>query len=581
VRFPCRGVVLSLLLMTCMTGGTRSEEPQRPEHPLRFVNKSAEAGIVMPTTNGDLTRDWIIDTLGSGAALLDYDRDGDLDIYVANGSTVDPIPKGREPLPYLYRNEGNGRFSEVAADAGLAAAYWGFGVTAADYDNDGDQDLYVTAWGPNHLYRNNGDGTFTDVAREAGVDDDRYGTSTAFLDYDHDGLLDLYVVNYVTFDPAKIPRRGDPNSPCTFRGLTVMCGPHGLPGAVDVLYHNNGDGTFTDVSKQAGILAEGGWFGLGVVTADVDGDGWTDILVANDSTPNQFYRNQHDGTFVDDGVMTGFAYSNDGREQAGMGIEVADIDQDGDLDIFVTNFSHDYCTLNINDGSGFLEDVSVRVGLVEPTVRFLGWGTALFDAENDGDIDILIGNGHVYPQVEAADIGTSYMQRKQLFENRGNLRFQEVQPDGGALEQPGLSRGLAAGDIDGDGDIDLFLTNNNGVPDLIMNESSSGTWLGVHLVGTASNRDGLGARVTVKAGGKQWMAERHGGGSFLSSGDPTVHFGLGAVERIDAVEIRWPSGLTQTLPSPAPNQVVTALEPAGPQSPPPSPKSASGKNNPS
>ncbi len=247
----------------------------------------------------------------------------------------------------------------------------------------------------------------------------------------------------------------------------------------------------------------------------------------------------------------------------------------------MTNFSHDYCTLNINDGTGFLEDVSVRVGLVEPTVRFLGWGTALFDAENDGDIDIFIGNGHVYPQVEEADIGTSYMQRKQLFENKGNLTFQEVQPDGGALEEPGLSRGLAAGDIDGDGDIDLFLTNNNGVPDLIVNESTSGSWLGVRLIGTASNREGLGARVIVKAGGRKWMAERHGGGSFLSSGDPTVHFGLGTVQQVDEVEIRWPSGVTQTLSSPGINKVVTALEPPGSQPPPVTPKSASGKNNPS
>jgi len=580
VRSVPVGVALALVAVVSLSGRVFPAEPQR-ETRFRFVNLSNDAGILGHTTNGDLTRDWIIDTLGSGAALLDFDGDGDTDIYVANGSMVEGIVPGKEPLPYLYRNDGNEKFTDVAAAAGLAVPFWGFGVTAADYDNDGDPDLYVTAWGPNHLYRNNGDGTFTDVSREAGVDDDRYGASTAFLDYDHDGLLDLYVTNYVTFDPAKIPRRADPNSPCTFRGLTVMCGPHGLPGAVDVLYHNNGDGTFTDVSRQAGILAEGGWFGLGVATADIDGDGWTDILVANDSTPNQFYRNQHDGTFVDDGLMSGFAYSNDGREQAGMGIETADIDQDGDLDIFVTNFSHDYCTLNLNDGKGFLEDVSVRVGLVEPTVRFLGWGTALFDAENDGDIDIFIGNGHVYPQVEEADIGTSYMQRKQLFENRGNLTFVEVEPDGGAISQPGLSRGVAAGDIDGDGDIDLFVTNNNGQPDLIMNESKSGAWLGVRLVGTASNREGLGARVTVKAAGKKWMAERRGGGSFLSSGDPVVHFGLGTAERVDQVEIRWPSGRTQIIESPALNQVITALEPGGSSGGAPAAKSASGKNNPS
>ena len=563
----------TVLLCASVSAAASDTPPSR----IRFLDRAKAAGIVMETVNGDLQRNYILETLGSGAALFDYDRDDDLDLYVANGSQLEPFAAGAEPLGHLYRNDGKGHFKDVTKGSGLEIPFWGLGVAAGDYDNDGDPDLLATAWGPDHLFRNNGDGTFTDVAVEAGLNDDRLGASAAFVDYDADGLLDLFVANYVTFDPAKIPKKGDTSSSCTFRGLTVMCGPHGLPGAVDALYHNNGDGTFTDVSAAAGLFMGGIYYGLGVVTGDVDGDGRVDILVANDSTPNHLYRNLGGGKFSDDAIMAGFAYSNDGREQAGMGIDAADIDQDGDLDVFITNFSHDYSTLRLNDGKGFLEDVSVRIGLVEPTIRTLGWGTLMFDMENDGDLDIFIANGHVYPEVDKADIGTTYRQHSKIFENLGDLKLREVLPapgnDFGAVD---LHRSVAGGDIDGDGDIDLFVTVLNGQPELLINESAPGSWLGVRLVGHATNRDGVGARVTVRAGGRVWMAQREGGRSYLSASDPRLHFGLGSAQKVDGVEIAWPSGMKQSIPAPPINTVITVEEPAGNAA-----NSASGKSDPS
>lgn len=538
---------------------------------IRFVNRATESGITIRTTNGNPERNYIIEAIGGGAALLDFDGDDDLDLYVVNGALLEPDAATPPATSAFYRNDGSGRFTDITRATGLAElSFWGFGAATGDYDNDGDPDLHVTAWGPDHLFRNNADGTFTDVGRDAGVDDGRYGTSAAFLDYDADGDLDLYVANYVTFDPAAVPRKGDPDSPCTFRGLTVMCGPHGIPGAADALYRNNADGTFTDVSEETGLFTQGGYYGLGVVTTDVNLDGLIDILVANDSTPNHYYRNLGNGRFNDDAVIAGFAYSNDGREQAGMGIDAADMDADGDQDIFITNFSHDYSTLRINDGNGYLEDSSVRLGLFEATVRSLGWGTVLFDFENDGDVDIFTANGHVYPEVERADIGTTYRQQNQFLENRGGLVLREIAHDLPA----DLHRGAAAGDIDGDGDVDLLVTVMNGQPELLVNESASGSWLAVRLAGRASNRDGVGARVVVTAGGRRWVAQRNGGGSYLSARDPRVRFGLGAVGAVDRIEVTWSSGRRQVLLNPPLNTVVTLLENDAPDTPAAAPAAA-------
>lgn len=530
---------------------------------IRFVDRAAANGVTIKTTNGTPAMNYIIDTLGGGVALFDFDGDGDLDLYIVNGSSLDPIPQDRRPVAALYQNDGHGKFKEITAGSGLAVPFWGFGAATGDYDNDGDTDLYVTSWGPNHLFRNDGGGHFTDVAHEAGVDADKFGTSAAFLDYDADGALDLFVANYVTFDPAKVPSKGDPNQPCQFRGLNVQCGPHGLPGAVDILYHNNGDGTFTDATAQAGLFMEGTYYGLGVIATDINDDGLSDILVANDSTPNHYYRNLGNGTFVDDAMMSGFAYSNDGREQAGMGIDSADIDGDLDRDVFITNFSHDYSTLRLNQSSGLLEDVTLSVGLVEATIRTLGWGTHLFDMENDGDTDIFIANGHVYPEVDQADIGTTWLQHNQIFENLGNLKFRELLSDQvDALKLTNVHRGAARGDIDGDGDIDLIVTVLDGVPELLVNESTAGAWLRVSLAGHQSNRDGVGARVTVTTPGGTWVKERSGGSSYLSASEPVVHFGLGAARRVDSVTVRWPSGITQTIPRPRINATLRIEETA-------------------
>ncbi len=577
-----KAAVGGAFLAACSLCAVTLSLPRSPVSGIRFVNRTEAAGISIQTTNGDPERKYIIETLGSGSALFDYDVDGDLDLYMANGSLLEPIADGRKPAGALYNNDGTGRFTDVTAGSGLGVPFWGFGVATGDYDNDGDPDLYVTAWGPNHLFRNEGDGTFSSVGSQAGADDGRWGTGAAFLDYDGDGALDLFVANYVTFDPAKIPARGDPNTPCVFRGLTVMCGPHGLPGAEDILYHNNGDGTFTDATLEAGLLTDNGHYGLGVVTTDMDDDGRIDILVANDSTPNYFYRNQGSGRFVDDALLAGFAYSNDGREQAGMGIDAGDIDGDGDFDVFVTNFSHDYDSLRLNDGSGLLEDVTVRVGLVEPTVSTLGWGTLLSDLENDGDLDIFIANGHVYPEVDKADIGTTYLQRNQVFENRGNLEFKELVPDpGSGLDARDRHRGLAGGDIDGDGDVDLLVTVMDGRPELLVNESSGGAWLEVRLAGRASNRDGVGAKVLVTAAARTWASERRGGRSYLSASDGKVHFGLGSAREVTTVQIRWPSGVTQVVAHPPINQVLAVVEPVAGSAGAGAGKPASGKSDPS
>jgi len=512
-----------------------------------FVDVAAERGIRHHSVSGSPGKETILDTLGTGACWLDYDGDADLDLFLVNGARLKPVAGEPQPLDALFRND-RGRFVEVTSEAGLADPRWGVGCAVGDFDADGDPDIFVTQYGPDALYRNNGNGTFTDVAAAAGVADPRWGTGAGFADYDGDGWLDLYVAHYLEFDPASAPTHGS-TANCNFRGVPVMCGPRGLPGTADVLYRNNGDGTFRDTSAAAGLAPGENFYGLGVVWGDYDNDGDQDVCVANDSTPNLLYRNNGDGTFQEVGLRAGVAYSGDGREQAGMGVDFGDYDRDGWLDLFVTNFSHDWSALRRNNGDGTFTDVSFRAGLVEPTLASLGWGARFFDYDLDGDLDLFSANGHVYPEVDRHDIGTTYAQQNQLFENDGGRRFIERTREAG----PGLalkhsSRAAALADFDSDGDPDILVTNIDDSPNLLEYRGARGHWLGLELEGAHPNLDAVGARLTLSAGGARQIREVRGGGSYLSHGDLRVVFGLGEAARVEALEVRWPDGRIQKVP---------------------------------
>src|SRR5262244_583567 len=456
----------------------------------------------------------IIETPGSGVALLDYDNDGWLDIYLLNGSTI-PALKGKEPPPraMLFHNNHDGTFTDVTAKAGVANERWGFGVAVADYDNDGWPDLYVSNFGKNRLYHNNHDGTFTDVAEKAGVALGGWSTGATWGDYDHDGYLDLFVPGYVKFDINHPPVSGQGGLPagfCQFRGVTVMCGPRGLPGEPDHLFHNNHDGTFTDVSVRAGVDDKRGYYGLSSVFVDVDDDGWVDLAVANDSVPKYLYRNKHDGTFEDISYLSGFALNDDGREQAAMGIAVGDYNHDGKIDFYITNFSDDYNTLYRNDGEASFSDVSARAGLATLTIPFLGWGTGFLDYDNDGWPDLFVANGHVYPGVDHQDWGTTWAQRPLLLRNLNGIKFEEVPAaTGSGLAVVISARGAAFGDLFNDGRIDVVLNVIDSTPVLLRNSlKNSNHWLAIKLVGgSKSPRDAIGAKVFISAGGVRQRAD--------------------------------------------------------------------------
>jgi len=441
----------------------------------------------------------------------------------------------------------------------------GFGVAVGDYDNDGWPDIYVANYGKNRLYHNNHDRTFTDVAEKAGVALGDWSAGPTWGDYDHDGLLDLFVPGYVKFDPDRPPVAGEGNIPpgfCQFRGVNVMCGPRGLKGEGDHLFHNNGDGTFTDVSAKAGVSDPNGYYGFASVFVDVDDDGWVDLVVANDSVPNYLYHNRHDGTFEDVSYMSGFALSEDGREQASMGIAVGDYDRDGKVDFYVSAFSDDYNTLYKNEGDGYFSDVTFRGGLAEPTIPFLGWGTGFLDFDNDGWLDIFVANGHVYPGVDQQDWGTTWAQRPQLFRNQGG-RFREVPPaTGSGLADLISARGAAFGDLFNDGHIDVVLNNVDAGPALLRNVvKNDNRWIGLKLIGgPKSPRDAIGAKVFLTAAGTRQRADVFSGGSYGSSSDPRVHFGLGSAMKIDKIEIQWPSGSKQEIAVPSVDRIFTVVE---------------------
>jgi hypothetical protein len=571
-----------------------------------------QAGLDAVCVFGDPhTKRWIIETTGCGVAFFDYDQDGWLDIFLVSGTTLEkedsgfksresanqksearsqkpeetgpenlavvvnrsgrriqnPKSKIHNPTNHLYRNNRDGTFTDVTEKAGLVRTGWGQGVCVGDYDNDGFDDLFVTYWGQNVLYHNNGDGTFTDMTTKAGLIQQgprpRWNTGCCFLDYDRDGHLDLFVANYVDLELSATPAMGS-GQYCQWKGIPVMCGPKGLPGSKNILYHNRGDGTFEDVSERAGIYKTTGHYAFTALTGDFDNDGWPDVYVACDSTPSILYHNNRDGTFTDVAIPSGCAYNEDGQEQAGMGASAGDYNCDGWLDIFKTNFSDDTSSLYRNNGDGTFSDATVSAGMGLNT-RYLGWGCGFVDIDNDGWQDVFLANGHVYPELEQAGFDTPFKEPKILYRNLRNGRFEDVS----ARADSGLAllrsaRGVAFGDFDNDGDLDIVVNNMNDTPTLLRNEGGNkNRWLKVKTIGTRSNRTGIGARVRVVADSHSQIDEVRSGGSYISQSDLRLHFGLGSAIKADLVEIRWPSGQVDRLNNVDTNQVVYVQEGKG------------------
>ncbi len=529
----------------------------------RFVDVAAQAGLHAPLIYGAPNhKTYILETVGCGCALFDYDNDGWLDVFLLSGSRLEGPPEGA--INRLYRNNRDGTFTDVTEKAGLGRTGWASAVAVGDYNNDGFDDLFLTYWGQNALYRNNGNGTFTDVTENAGLlhTGIRWGSGCTFIDYDRNGLLDLFVANYLEFDFNKIPKPGE-NPYCNWKGIPVNCGPRGLPPSVPALYHNNGDGTFTDVSVKSGVTKARGSYAMTSVAADFDNDGWTDIYVACDSTPSFLLKNNHDGTFTDVGLESGVALNEDGMEQAGMGVGVSDYNLDGSLDILKTHFADDTAVLYRNDGKGSFEDVTNSAGLGVET-RYISWGAGIFDFDNDGYPDLFWVTGSVYPEVEATLPNYPFKSPRILFRNLRNGKFEELLDQAGpGVAAAHASRGCAFGDFDNDGDVDILVMNLNEPPSLLRNDvSGTGHWLKVKLIGTKSNRSAIGARVTAHYGGKVQAQEVLSQASFYSANDLRVHFGLGAAEKAD-LDIRWPNGGTERIANVAADRLVIVREGAG------------------
>jgi hypothetical protein len=530
--------------------------------PVVFEDVTHQAGLdKFHHQSGDPPNTNILEVDGSGVALLDYDNDGWLDIYLLNGSTIAAY-KGEKPAPHamLLHNNHDGTFTDVTEQAGVANQRWGFGVAVGDYDNDGWPDIYVANYGKNRLYHNNHDGTFTDVAEKAGVALGGWSAGPSWGDYDHDGRLDLFVPGYGKFDVEH------PKS-CDFQGVKVACGPLSLTGEPDHLFHNNGDGTFTDVSVKAGVSDPKGYYGWASTFVDVDDDGWVDLLIANDSRPNYLYRNRHDGTFEDASYLSGFAVTEDGRTMATMGIAVGDYNRDGRVDFYVTNFSDDYSVLFRNDGDGLFSDVTVQAGLAAPSIPFLKWGVGFLDFDNDGLLDLFVANGHVFPVIDKQNWGTTWAERPQLFRNLDGVKFQEVPPAAGSgLADVISARGAAFGDLFNDGHVDVVINNLDSTPTLLRNVVKNGNhWVGLKLIGgPKSPRDAIGAKVFVTSGSVRQRADVFSGGSYGSNSDLRLHFGLGAAAKADKVEIHWPDGAKQEITLPGVDQIFSVDEVKGP-----------------
>ena len=544
------------------------KSPTPPPSTANFVDVAQQAGLTTPNVWGGVDhKRSIIEAKGSGLAFFDFDHDGWLDIYVTNGNRLDTTwPAGKAPTSHLYKNNRDGSFTDVTAHSGLGVTGWQTGVCVGDYNNDGWDDLFCCFWGHNILFHNNGNGTFTDVTRRSGLyrPEVRWGAGCSFLDYDRDGHLDLFICNYLRLDPDKIPAANDTHF-CQWKGVPIMCGPRGLPGDTNLLFHNNGDGTFTDVSEKSGILKPGPRYSISSVSYDFDNDGWPDIYVAVDSQPSILFQNNHDGTFTDVAVGAGCAYSDGGHEQAGMGVAVADYDCDGFFDIFKTNFADDTVNLYHNNGDGTFTDVAFPAGLGANN-QYVAWGCGFLDIDNDGWPDILQINGHVYPEIDRYNFGQTFKNPRLLYRNLGNGRFKDVSSTAGpGIAEHFSSRGAAFGDYDNDGRMDALILNMNDPPSLLHNTgATTGNWIKLKLLGTRCNRSAIGARVRVTTGKHIQMDEVHSGDSVMSQGDLRLHFGLGAAQQADLIEVKWPTTQkTETFPRIAANQILTIREGAG------------------
>lgn len=530
-----------------------------------FIDIADKAGLTATNVFGGVdTKKYIIETTGTGVAIFDYDNDGWPDVFIVNGTTLEGFPADQAPTNHLYHNNHDGTFTDVTAKAGLLATGWGQGVCVGDYDNDGWEDLYVTYFGKNRLYHND-HGAFTEVAEKAGVagSGKAWGTGCAFVDYNRDGRLDLIVANYVDFNLSTTPVPGQGNA-CVWKGVPVMCGPRGLPGAKNILYENLGNGTFADVTTKAHIDRTNGHYAFSVSTFDFDDDGWPDIYIACDSAPSILYHNNHDGTFTDVAVMAGVSFNEDGREQAGMGTTIADYNGDGRLDIFKTNFSDDTPTLYRNDGDGIFSDVTFAAGLGTHT-QYLGWGTMFFDFDNDGWPDLILANGHVYPEVDKFHLGSGYMEPRLLYHNNGNGTFTDISAESGTgITASTSARGLAVGDLWNDGQLEVVINNVYAKPSLLVNTAhSKNHWIAFKTAGTRSNRDGIGAKIILKIGKKTLVDEVRSGSSYISQNDLRVHFGLGVIDKVEPVQVRWPSGLVEHFDHLAVDAIHTLKEGTG------------------
>jgi len=537
--------------------------------PVTYVDVAKEAGLTVPNVWGGVEhKKYIVETKGSGIAFFDYDHDGWLDVYLTNGLRLnEKWPVGQEPRSHLFKNNRDGTFTDVTEKSGLGQVGWQTGVSVGDYDNDGWDDLFCGFWGHNALFHNNGDGTFTDVSKKAGVHNERvrWTSGSTWLDYDRDGWLDLFVANFLEFDIKKVPPAGAQKSTCMWKGVSVLCGPRGLPSGSNILYHNNGDGTFTDVTEKAGILKSGPRNSISTVSYDFDNDGWPDIYVAVDSEASLMFHNNHDGTFTDVGLMSGTAVNDEGREQAGMGIGVADYDADGWFDIFKTNFTDDTCDLFHNDGDGAFSDVTFASG-VGVNNKYVGWGCGFVDYDNDGWPDIIQVNGHVYPEVEQWFPDANFKQKRVVYHNEGNGKFEDVSAQmGSGIAERYSSRGAAFGDFDNDGGIDVLVLNMNDPPSLLRNiGGNKNNWIKIKLIGTHCNRTAVGARVRVLTGKHAQMDEVHTGGSVMSQSDLRLHFGVGQAKTIDLIEVKWPTTWkTEKFADVEVNQILTIKEGAG------------------